>query len=602
MTSCWLPWRQTALRWVLAAGLSVAGLEGIAETISYQGRLVDGGQAATGSYDFQFLLMDAATGGQSLGPAVSSTLTVRQGVFTAPLSFAPEHFTGASRWIEVRVRPTPATGTEGGAYAVLERQPVQFAPYAYRALAASTVTSVPVQSLPASVPLKNAEGKLDSGLMGADIARTSDVTTLAQSLQQALSQLAELQTQVAALTQSNAVLRQSVEAAGAPSRTGWMTASADGADAALIAAGFSKAFSTPGGGWTNASAVGAPSSRVDAAGAWTGQEWLVWGGRSGSTALGSGAGYRPSTDTWVEMAASDAPEARSGHTAVWTGSELIVWGGFGRTSLNTGGRFARGKVSWEPVTTLNAPLARQGHGAAWTGRHMVVFGGRNASGLIQDGGMYDPSTDQWTALPTLQAPSARSGATVVWTGAGVLVWGGETVSGGDATGAYLRCDAGGNPLAWEALPMLSGFAGRSGHVSAWDGQRLMVWGGRSMGRELLSDGAVLVLATGTWTRMSGVGAPTARHGASGVWTGEELLVLGGQDAGGVVGGGHAWRMASGTWRSLPASTARSGALAAWNGSEAMVFGGLGAGGVAAVAQPQRLAGVPPWHFYRRDAP
>lgn len=589
----------------------VSGESASDPSVSYQGRLLDGGRAANGSYDFQFVLTDAATGGQVLGQPISVGLNVQQGVFTTPLAFGAEHFNGAPRWIEVRVRPTPATGVAPGSYAVLERQQVLFAPYAIRATTASTVVSVPVQSLPAAVPLKDGQGKLDSALLGSDIARAADVATVSQALAQAQAALqsqaaavGQLQSQVAALVQENAALRQSVDAAAAPVRSGWMVASVDAADPALTSAGFSRAFSTPEPAWAFGSAASAPSARVDASGVWTGQEWLVWGGRgTGQMPLASGAGYRPASDAWVEMGASDAPEARSGHTAVWTGSEMIVWGGFGSASLNTGGRFSRNRISWEPVATLNAPSARQGHGAAWTGATMVVFGGRNVDGLLNDGGIYDPSQDVWTALPTAQAPSARTGATVLWTGSGILVWGGEAVAAGDATGAFLPFDAQGNPAAWESLPVLPGLVARSGHVAAWDGQRLIIWGGRSMSRQLLSDGAVLDLATRTWTTLNSSGAPTARYQASGVWTGEELLVFGGQDAGGAASGGHAWRRSSGTWRVLPASNpavARSGGLAAWTGTDLLLFGGQGAAGSSPIGQAQRLAASPPWHFFRRS--
>jgi N-acetylneuraminic acid mutarotase len=595
----------------MAHGWAQATSEAGGQAISYQGKLVRGGQASNGSHDFQFWLMDAATGGQALGTVITNALMVKQGVFTASLAFAPDLFTGASRWIEVRVRPTASGGVASGDYVVLERQKVQFAPYAYRAMTASTVTTVPVQSLPASVPLKNSEGKLDSGLIGGDIARTGDVASLAQTVQQAQALiqtqatiLAQLQTQVATLTQENAALRQSVESAAAPTRSGWMVASLDPMDPTLMGAGFTRAFSTPEPSWRSGGVGTAPSARVESSAVWTGEEWLVWGGRTqGQVPLASGAGYRPATDAWVEVAAADAPEARSGHSAVWTGTEMIVWGGFGRGSLNNGGKFSRAKLAWGVVSTLNAPSGRQGHGAAWTGRRMVVFGGRSALGLLNDGGLYDPAADTWVALPTAQAPSARAGATVLWTGSGVLVWGGETLSGGDATGAFLRCDSSGNPVAWEPLPLLAGFEGRTGHVAAWDGRRFMVWGGRNMTRQVLSDGAMLDMETKTWSRISVTGAPSARSHAIGAWTGDEFLVFGGQDAGGPVLGGSAWRVSSGTWRTLPSASpaiARAGGVSAWTGSELLVFGGQGSASAAPIGQLQRLAASPPWHFFRRS--
>jgi hypothetical protein len=371
---------------------------------------------------------------------------------------------------------------------------------------------------------------LDGSLLGGDIARSQDVANLSQGLQQAqallqvqASALAQLQAQFSALTQENATLRQSVDAAAAPVRSGWMVASMDPADPTLLGAGFVRAFSTPVPAWANASAASAPSSRVDASGVWTGEEWLIWGGRGpGQTPLDSGSGYMPATDAWARLLAADAPEARSAHSAVWTGGEMLVWGGFGKSPLNTGARFSRARLSWEPMATLGAPSPRHQHGAAWTGRAMVVFGGQSTEGLLGDGGLYDPVQDQWSALPTQQAPTPRAGATVLWTGDGLLVWGGETGQTGDATGAILRFGPDGSPTGWEALPVLPGFVGRAAHVSAWDGQRLIVWGGRSASRQLLSDGAILDVAAGSWTRMSGTAAPTARQGASGAWTGDEL--------------------------------------------------------------------------------
>ncbi len=572
--------------------------------ISYQGRLTDGGAPAQGSHDFDFRLVDAATGGGTVGDPILVTLTVQQGVFTTSLAFPATAFNGAPRWIEVRVRKTPAAGAEASQYYVLERQPLLPTPYAIRAASAGTVASVPVQSLPSSVPLKNSEGKLDSSLLGSDIARASDVAALVQAMTDATQQLASLQAQVIALTNENAQLRNSITSAAAPLRSGWMAASVDPADPSLVAAGFARAFSTPEPSWVFASTTAAPSGRSEASAVWTGQEWLVWGGRGpAQVPFGTGAGYRPASDSWVETSQSDAPEARSGHSAVWTGSEMIVWGGFAKASLNTGGRYSRDRVSWEPVATAGAPSARQGHGAAWTGRYMVVFGGKTATGLLNDGGLYDPTLDQWTALPTGQAPSARLGATVLWTGSGVLVWGGETIEGGDATGALLRFDSNGNPTTWESLPALSGFAGRSGHVAAWDGQRLIVWGGRSASQQFLADGAVLEPASGTWTPITASGAPSGRYKAHGAWTGEELIVFGGQSSAGVEGGGHAWNRATGTWRVLPTSTPavpRSGGLAAWTGTEFLLFGGQGVSGAGPIAQPQRIAASMPWHFFRRS--
>ena len=683
-------WKSAAVSWVsavcmLALGDSVQAavtgsqanttvVEAPAEPVSYQGRLSDGGSPANGSYDFQFLLKDAATSGNTLGEVLKMTLPVQNGVFSAALPWKSSLFPGAARWIEVRVRPTPPAGSSGtevdAPYATLERQRLYTAPYAFRSQSAGTVESVPVSSLPAGVPLKGVDGKLDSALLGADIARIADIATLTSNLkavqENSAASLAELNQQIgsqisalkvedsaqkqsiqtlegantaritdiatlttslqtlqakwaasqealearlAALSQENSALKQSVQVLSAPARSGWMTASTVLNDPELTSAGFSLVSSTAAPAWVSASAAGAPSARSSSASVWTGQEWIVWGGSgAGQTQVASGARYRPDSDSWSELTQLDAPEARSGHTAVWTGSEMIVWGGFNGRSLNSGGRYTPHPQTWAPMSTTGAPTARTGHGAVWTGRSMVIFGGKNPNGLLADGGIYDPVSDSWTSLPTEGAPAPRHGATVLWTGKALLVWGGEVLYGESAEndwadGALLSFDADGKPLSWSPLPSLRGFAGRFGHAGVWDGRRLIVWGGRTRFGAALSDGAVWDSETAKWTAIPANGAPEARFEASAAWTGDEFVVFGGANSQGPLASGGAWNAASGAWRPLPnqpSTSARSRAVSALAGAQWMIFGGLSAAGVP-MADPQRVEIRAPWHLYRRGA-
>lgn len=104
---------------------------------TYQGRLNLNGSAANGTYDLRFTIYDAVTNG---GPA-SSTLTnaatsVSNGLFTVPLDFGTNAFSGADRWLEIAVRTNGAT-----TFTVLSpRQPITSTPYAMRTLAANSVT------------------------------------------------------------------------------------------------------------------------------------------------------------------------------------------------------------------------------------------------------------------------------------------------------------------------------------------------------------------------------------------------------------------------------------------------------------------------------
>jgi hypothetical protein len=94
---------------------------------TYQGRLTENNGAPTGTYDFQFRLFDAATGGNQLGPTGTvDDLQVTQGLFTTSLDFGAQ-FGGQRRWLQLEVRP----GASTGAYTVLSpRQELMATPNA----------------------------------------------------------------------------------------------------------------------------------------------------------------------------------------------------------------------------------------------------------------------------------------------------------------------------------------------------------------------------------------------------------------------------------------------------------------------------------------
>src|SRR5262249_699256 len=69
---------------------------------TYQGSLASGGTPATGAYDFQFKLFDAAMGGTQVGATISSnSVMVSNGVFTVALDFGASAFPGAARFLEI---------------------------------------------------------------------------------------------------------------------------------------------------------------------------------------------------------------------------------------------------------------------------------------------------------------------------------------------------------------------------------------------------------------------------------------------------------------------------------------------------------------------
>src|SRR5439155_24127885 len=88
----------------LTSQLSTTFAQGSAFT--YQGRLNDSGGTASGNYDLQFTLFDAATNGSAVaGPITHSPTVVSNGLFTVILDFGTAPFTGADLWLEIAARP-----------------------------------------------------------------------------------------------------------------------------------------------------------------------------------------------------------------------------------------------------------------------------------------------------------------------------------------------------------------------------------------------------------------------------------------------------------------------------------------------------------------
>jgi FG-GAP-like repeat/Chaperone of endosialidase len=136
------------------AGVHQAAAQGTAFT--YQGRLIDGGFPATGIYDLQFKIYDAAGAGSLIaGPLTNSATGVTNGLFNVTLDFGAYVFTGSDRWLEVGAR-TNGTGT----FVTLNpREKILPEPYAIFAGAAATSASyagpVSLAQLPPAVALLN---------------------------------------------------------------------------------------------------------------------------------------------------------------------------------------------------------------------------------------------------------------------------------------------------------------------------------------------------------------------------------------------------------------------------------------------------------------
>src|SRR6266511_3540883 len=101
------PFTRLLLAFALATLVSVSTTFAQTSSFTYQGRLTDGGTAANGNYDLQFVLFDSLSGGAQVGSTQTlNTVAVSNGVFTVSLDFGANSFPGANRFLEISVRPS----------------------------------------------------------------------------------------------------------------------------------------------------------------------------------------------------------------------------------------------------------------------------------------------------------------------------------------------------------------------------------------------------------------------------------------------------------------------------------------------------------------
>jgi hypothetical protein len=106
---------------------------------TYQGRLNDGTNPASGIYDLRFTILDANAGGNLIGgPLTNSVNFPSNGILTVTLDFGADVFNGAGRWLEIGVRTNGAVAFD----TLFERQAITPTPYAIQATTAANLTGV----------------------------------------------------------------------------------------------------------------------------------------------------------------------------------------------------------------------------------------------------------------------------------------------------------------------------------------------------------------------------------------------------------------------------------------------------------------------------
>jgi hypothetical protein len=166
--------------WLVASSAQAVGT-----AFTYQGTLEDNGALATGSYDLQFRVLDAANAAVGTTVVVDN-VAVSQGVFTVALDFGSNAFTGPDRFLEIGVRP----GASSGAYTILApNTPVLGVPYAQTANVASVADAaltvadgaiVEADFVSAAVSSRAiANGAVGSSEIAAGAVTSSEIASLA---------------------------------------------------------------------------------------------------------------------------------------------------------------------------------------------------------------------------------------------------------------------------------------------------------------------------------------------------------------------------------------------------------------------------------------
>jgi alpha-tubulin suppressor-like RCC1 family protein len=327
--------------------------------------------------------------------------------------------------------------------------------------------------------------------------------------------------------------------------------------------------------WTPTSLEGSTAASSGFATAWIGNKMIIWGGveQDNSTPIGTGGMYDPSSNSWELLPSVNAPSARHQHSGVWTGQRFLIWGGRNSTqNFGNGFSFDPSSGSWSAISSVNAPSPRAAHGAIWTGTRMIVWGGRDSGGLLNTGGAYDPISNSWSPISAINAPSPREESTVIWTGNKMIVWGGRLNAN-----IYSYTNSGGfyDPTtnAWTTMSTTNAPRGAWRAPGVWTGSEFIVWGGFTE----TNTGGHYNPVTNSWSPIGTTGMPTSRGGHTAIWTGVSMVVWGGWFvSAGQNNNGSAYDPISKIWAPVTMENApvrRSEHRAVWTGKSMIVWGG-----------------------------
>lgn len=201
--------------------------------------------------------------------------------------------------------------------------------------------------------------------------------------------------------------------------------------------------------------------------------------------------------------------------------------------------------------------------------------GADARGVASDDAATSTHPDDvWDPGSLADIPDPRQQATAVWTGTLMLVWGGGTGTTYPNSSVKTPFGNGGryDPATgtWTPIAAMNAPTPRWGHSAVWTGSAMIVFGGMTSTSGPLNTGGRYDPVTDAWTPLPN--APIGRAFHSAVWTGQ-LMVIWGASAD---GSGARYDPATNTWTptslvGTPGGRFRSSAV--WTGDRMVVWGG-----------------------------
>ena len=109
---------------------SIAGVDEVGTSFTYQGELIDNGSQANGTYDLQINLYVVPTSGIPIAGVQIDDIEVVNGLFSTELDFGDFPFSGQERYLQLNVRPGDSTDDYS---LLLPRSRINVTPYAIQA-------------------------------------------------------------------------------------------------------------------------------------------------------------------------------------------------------------------------------------------------------------------------------------------------------------------------------------------------------------------------------------------------------------------------------------------------------------------------------------